>query len=186
MNAHETLSDILMNHVRESVIAAVRGTRMPTPPVEGCASEFLSRRCGVFVSIKRNGELRGCIGRIESDTPLSDTLSEIAAQAALSDPRFPPVTIDELDLITLELSVLTEPIVIDSLDKIRPGIDGIIVSGEGRRGCYLPQVGAETGWSAGKFVRHCLREKAGLPETSVEDGKASVEVFQAEIFHERQ
>ncbi|HBW48094.1 TPA: TIGR00296 family protein, partial [bacterium] len=68
---------------------------------------------------------------------------------------------------------------------VMPGRDGIIVSYRGRRGCYLPQVAVETGWSAEKFVMNCAREKAGIDRRDVEEGNATLEIFQADIFEEK-
>lgn len=170
----------LMRFVRAAVETAVRRTARPEPP----AMDYLQTRQGAFVSLKKARKLRGCIGRIIASTPLAQTILEVAADSALHDHRFPPVAPDELAAIEIELSVLTEPVRISSIGEIRPGIDGIIIRGQGRSGCFLPQVATETGWSVDEFVRRCLTDKAGLPPDAFAKGLAAIEVFQAEIFRE--
>lgn len=172
-------SRTLLAFVRDVVRAAVLRAAPPAPP----DLPLLRERRGCFVSLHEHGRLRGCIGTFRSHAPLSESLPSMAAAAALSDPRFSPVRANELDELDIEVSLLTPPRHIDSLDEIRAGVDGIHVLGRhGESGCYLPQVATETGWNAHEFVRHCLREKAGLPEDAFDRGEATIEIFQAEIF----
>lgn len=165
---------------RAAVAAAVGGMPPPARPDH----PFLAERRACFVTLKRHGILRGCIGSLEADEALGDAIVHLAAEAALRDPRFPPVQPEDLDTINVEVSVLTPPRPVDSIAAVRVGIDGVIVSGHGRRGVYLPQVATETGWSAEELVARCLAEKAGLPRDAVTRGDARLEIFQAEIFRE--
>lgn len=180
MKITATEEKTLTTFVRAVVTAAVRGEKPPPAP----ALALMKEPRGAFVTLKYRGHLRGCIGHIVTTDPLSRTITLMAAAAALEDPRFDPVTEDELDGIEVELSVLTEPRPVKGIADVRPGIDGIIVRGRGRGGVYLPQVATETGWNADEFVRHCLAEKAGLPPDAIERGLASLEVFQADVYHE--
>lgn len=170
----------LLVFVRAAVTAAVRGEEPPPAP----AFALLQEPRGAFVTLKRRGHLRGCIGHIVTSDPLSRTIPLMAAAAALEDPRFDPVSEEELAEIEVELSVLTEPRPVKGIADVRPGVDGIIVRGRGRSGVYLPQVATETGWNADEFVRHCLAEKAGLPPDAIERGQARLEVFQADVYRE--
>jgi AmmeMemoRadiSam system protein A len=174
------VKDAVLNLARSAVEAAVRQGAPPSPPDDA----FLDERRGCFVTLKRAGRLRGCIGTIEGREALGGALVRLAAEAALHDPRFPPVRPNELVGLDVEVSILTPPRAVASVDEVRVGIDGVIVSGGGRRGVYLPQVATETGWSAAELVARCLEEKAGLPRDAVARGAARLEVFQAEIFSE--
>ncbi|MEK8022714.1 MAG: AmmeMemoRadiSam system protein A [Candidatus Hydrogenedentota bacterium] len=172
-------SSLLVEFARASVHAAV--TRQPIPPAP--ALDILKQKRGCFVSLHKRDRLRGCIGNFVADVPLAEMIPSMAAAAALSDPRFDPVRADELDELSIELSILTPPARISSVREIRPGIDGILIRGaRGKSGCFLPQVATETGWSAEEFVRRCLTEKAGLPADAFIKGEATIEIFQAEIF----
>jgi AmmeMemoRadiSam system protein A len=172
----------LIAFVRASLEAAVCGAQPPAPPDD----PVLETCRGCFVTLHKAGRLRGCIGRIEvsSGERLAELIPAMCAAAALRDPRFPPVRSDELASIDVELSLLTPPRAVKSLDDVRPGIDGVIVRGGNQTGCFLPQVGTETGWSARQLVETCLVEKAGLPRDAFDRGAATLETFQAEIFGE--
>ena len=175
------LEKTLMRFVRACVESAVKNMPMPLTPEINLLNDFR----GCFVTLKKLGNLRGCIGMLEPQMPLKKAIPEMAEAAALRDPRFPRVTPDELEELQIELSILTLPHRVNSIDEVMPGRDGIIVSYRGRRGCYLPQVAVETGWSAEKFVMNCAREKAGIDRRDVEEGNATLEIFQADIFEEK-
>ena len=145
---------------------------------------------GVFVTLEKNGELRGCIGYPEPVRPLIDALIDAAISAATRDPRFPPVEPDELDEIEVEVSVLTPPTPIrvenpsEYPQRIRVGVDGLIVERGWARGLLLPQVATEWGWDAEEFLCNtCM--KAGLPPDCFYDPQTRVYRFQAQIFREK-
>lgn len=137
---------------------------------------------GAFVTIHRHGELRGCLGRLECDWPLNRIVMHLASIVADSDPRFEPVTPDELPHIAIEISLLTLDRPIASLDDIEVGRHGLIVEQGRRRGLLLPQVASEHGWDARTFVEHTCR-KAGLAPDGWQHG-ARVSVFEAFVFGE--
>lgn len=142
-------------------------------------------RGGAFVSLHdRGGELRGCIGFIESDDPHPRTVRDAAIAAATRDPRFPPVRADELPGLQIEISLLTSPRPIRA-DEVECGRHGLIVSRGGRRGLLLPQVPAQFGWDREQFLAATCR-KAGLPETAWRDPATTIEAFEAEVFSEPQ
>ncbi len=142
----------------------------------------LSRPSGAFVTLKRGGELRGCIGHIEPVYPLLETVSEMARAAALHDPRFPRVTAAEEPQLSLEISVMSPVVPVPDLGAIEVGRHGLVVERGGYRGLLLPQVPVEWGWDRETFLQHtCL--KAGLEADAYERG-ARVLWFEAEVFGE--
>jgi hypothetical protein len=137
---------------------------------------------GVFVTLKKRGDLRGCIGFIEAVAPLGQAVIRAAVYAATEDPRFRPVGADEVAGLEIEISVLTPPRQIASPELVRVGRHGLIVSRDGRKGVLLPQVPVENGWDRETFLEQgCL--KAGLPPDAWKRG-AKLEVFEAIVFHE--
>ena len=139
--------------------------------------------CGAFVSIFHDGELRGCLGRLNSPLPIARLVAQLAQAVADSDPRFDRVTPQELDGIDVEISVLTREREIRSVDEIEVGKHGLIVEQGTSRGLLLPQVPEEHGWDRDAFLAHtCL--KAGLAADAWRRG-ARLFVFEAQIFGER-
>ena len=168
----------LLALARRALEARVR--REPPPcPERGGALEWPR---GAFVTIHCHGDLRGCLGRIDTEAPLADTIADLAASVSDSDPRFDPVSVIELDGIDLEISVLTPEREIHSVADIEIGRHGLIVEQGARRGLLLPQVATEYGWDALTFVSHtCL--KAALPGDAWRHG-ARMLVFEAQVFGE--
>ncbi|MDO8580529.1 MAG: AmmeMemoRadiSam system protein B [Candidatus Omnitrophota bacterium] len=140
---------------------------------------------GAFVTIHQQGALRGCIGQIIADRPLFLIVREMAISAASRDPRFQPITIEELDNIDLEISVLSKPRQIKSVDEMIMGVHGVIVSRGSHHGVFLPQVAEETGWSKEEFLSQLCAQKAGLSPDAWEDPATKIEVFTAEVFSEK-
>ncbi len=126
--------------------------------------------------------LRGCIGSIEPSQPLFRTVIDNSYNAAFHDPRFPALSQEEFENITIEISVITAPRQIESLEDIIVGRDGLIIEQGDRRGLLLPQVPIEWGWSKEEFLIHTCR-KAGLPDYAWKHG-ARILTFQAIVFDE--
>lgn len=168
----------LLSLARRALEARVR--RQPPPgPERGGALEW---RRGAFVTIHCLGDLRGCLGRIDTGAPLADTIAELAASVSDSDPRFDPVSALEVEGIALEISVLTPEREVHVIVDIEVGRHGLIVEQGRRRGLLLPQVATEHGWDAETFVSHtCL--KAALPADAWRHG-ARMLVFEAQVFGE--
>lgn len=139
---------------------------------------------GTFVSLHAGEKLRGCVGTVADSTPLYRAIQEMAIAAANRDPRFEPVTLEELSLLTIEVSVLGERCRVTSAEEIQVGKHGICLSLSGRRGLLLPQVATEHGWDAMTFL-HRTCEKAGVGLDAWRDPDAVVEVFTAQVFDER-
>ncbi|MBF0478458.1 MAG: AmmeMemoRadiSam system protein A [Candidatus Omnitrophica bacterium] len=141
---------------------------------------------GAFVTIHKNGQLRGCIGNIIGQGPLLKTVRDMAIASATQDPRFEPVTPAELKDLELEISVLSKPRPIKSVDEIKMGEHGVIVKKNGiRLGIFLPQVATETGWSKEKFLSELCSQKAGLPADAWKDPATTLEIFTAQVFSEK-
>jgi AmmeMemoRadiSam system protein A len=139
-------------------------------------------RAPAFVSLYRQGQLRGCVGTLEPSLPLPQVLIEISVAAAVRDPRFPPLTRPELEATRLEISVLTSPAALERAEEIVVGRDGIVVEKAGRKSLLLPQVALQHRWSREQFLEQaCL--KAGLPLSAWREG-ARIAVFQAQVFAE--
>jgi len=137
---------------------------------------------GAFVTLKREGRLRGCIGTLECRRPLAEEIARVAASAAREDPRFTPLTAPELDGLDVELSVLGPLEEIDPHDAgaIEIGRHGLVVEQGRRRGLLLPQVATEWGWDREQFLSQ-TSVKAGLAPDAWRHG-ARVYRFDAEVF----
>ena len=141
---------------------------------------------GAFVTLIKNGQLRGCIGNIIGQQALVLTVRDMAIAAASEDPRFSPVTLDELKDIHVEISVLSLPGRIKDLDQIVLGRDGVIVSdGADHQGVFLPQVATETGWDKDRFLSELCNQKAGLSSDCWKDAHNSLYTFTADVFSEK-
>ena len=138
---------------------------------------------GVFVTLKKHNDLRGCIGYVDGIKPIYQAVIDNSFNAAFRDPRFQPLRRDELRAVTIEISVLTEPREIASINEIEIGRDGLII-GEGQsRGLLLPQVPVEWGWNREEFLIHTCR-KARLPDYAWRDKSVRIYRFQAIVFSE--
>jgi AmmeMemoRadiSam system protein A len=176
----------LLEIARNSIAHALAGAGR-RPEEKRLKSQILHGRLaeprGAFVTIRMGRDLRGCIGFIVSDRPLGEVVAEVAAKAALEDPRFPPMTMSELECATLEISALTPLKEIGGIDEIEVGRDGLLIELGRFRGLLLPQVATEQGWSREEFLDHTAR-KAGLPPKAWNDPAARIYRFSAEIMQE--
>ncbi len=153
-----------------------------TVPLARNFSANLQQPRGVFVTLKKKGELRGCIGHMIADEPLGKIVGTMAIQAALNDRRFSPLTAEELKDIEIEISVLTPMKKIASAADILVGRDGVLLTKDGRSAVFLPQVATEQGWSREETLDH-LCQKAGLDAGCWKKG-AQFSTFQALVFNE--
>jgi AmmeMemoRadiSam system protein A len=153
-----------------------------TVPLARGFNENVQQPRGVFVTLKKKGELRGCIGRIIGDEPLCKLVGAMALQAAFNDSRFQPLGADELSDTNIEISVLTPMKKVAGAADIVVGRDGVLLSKEGRSAVFLPQVATEQGWNREELLDNlCL--KAGLTAGSWKEG-AQLSSFQAVVFSE--
>jgi hypothetical protein len=142
----------------------------------------LTRRSGVFVTLRQQGQLRGCIGRTKADLPLFESVQQLSIQAATEDPRFPALTRPELDDVTIEVSVLSPLRRLADVGQVEVGTHGLMIFEGGRQGLLLPQVPVEEGWDHQAYL-HNLCLKAGLSEGCWRDG-AALYAFTALAFGE--
>lgn len=171
---------ILAGIAHRAIASAVLEKRiLDLPPYPAALSE----RRGAFVSLYREGALRGCVGQVENPGPLADVVARSAISAALYDSRFLPVSVEEVDALSVEISVLTQP------ERIVPeaivvGRHGLLVARGTVRGLLLPQVAVERNWNAQRFLEEtCV--KAGLPRDAWKEGAATeVLAFTAEVYSE--
>jgi AmmeMemoRadiSam system protein A len=138
---------------------------------------ILDEHPGLFVTLRKYGELRGCIGTMRTSEPLRSSLRRITVEAALQDPRFEPVVDGELQLCVIEHSILTVPREVEDWNEIRLGTDGIILSAGGKRALFLPEVAQEHGWDVPETLTH-LSRKAGLPSDGWRREDARLELFE--------
>ena len=162
-----------------SIKDSLDGKRIAQPILNSQFS-ILNSRCGAFVSLHKQGRLRGCIGHFGEDVPLHEIVAEMARAAAFEDPRFMPVTRDELDDIDIEISVLTPMRRIQSLDEFQLHKHGIYIKKGYRSGTFLPQVADEVNWTKEEFVGHCAQDKAGIGWDGWKD--AELYVYEAIVF----
>jgi len=139
---------------------------------------------GAFVSLHtRGGALRGCVGCLSATEPLGEVVEAMAEAAALRDPRFQPVRADEVDELSIEISVLAPSEPLASLAELELGREGLVVVGRGQRGVLLPQVATEHGWDAATFAEQtCV--KARLPPDAYLRDDVQLYRFRAEVFSE--
>jgi AmmeMemoRadiSam system protein A len=170
---------ILLRLARQALEVGVCGLIEPKE-LSDPAPDLLEPR-GAFVTLRKHGELRGCIGHVITSAPLYKTVQECAVAAALADPRFPPITPDDVPSVHLEISVLSTPMEIDP-ERIVIGEHGLIISQGRRRGLLLPQVPITWNWSREQFLEETCA-KAGLAADAWKRG-ARIEAFTAEVFEE--
>jgi AmmeMemoRadiSam system protein B/AmmeMemoRadiSam system protein A len=138
---------------------------------------------GAFVTLKKHGELRGCIGHLIGDRPLYLIIQNVAVSAAVADQRFPPVTEEELSDLEIEISVLSPLEQVESVDQIQVGRHGVIIRRALNQAVYLPQVALEQGWGREEMLENlCL--KAGLSKEAWKKEGTRFYVFTAEVFEE--
>ncbi len=167
----------LLKYARDVIWASLYHQGRPEAPTLST-----TLRCGAFVTLKEAGSLRGCIGRMQSDDPLVTTVSEMAYAAAFEDPRFPLLRKEEIDLITIEITILS-PLRPIASEEVIIGRHGLLISAFGRSGVLLPQVPVEYGWDRETFLEQVCR-KAGLPADAWKSSHAMLYGFEGFVFSE--
>jgi len=169
----------LLNIARKTIEEHCRMNKKYDPDATNFSAS-LNKKCGVFVSLHKKGKLRGCMGRLVGTIPLYKMVQMMAISAALHDPRFRSVELDELGEIDIEISVLSPLKKIDDIGEIKLGKHGIFMEDGNHTGVFLPQVATETGWNKEEFLGHCAHDKAGMEW----DGwkTADLYIFTATVF----
>jgi AmmeMemoRadiSam system protein A len=182
-----TEKELLLKIARQAIEQALRGEKHIPINVDDF-SAALSEPGACFITLSTAGQLRGCVGSIELDRALILDVHDRAVSAAFSDPRFPSLTLPELEDLVIEISALTRPIPLryetpdDLVKKLRAGIDGVILKKGFKRATFLPQVWEKLSDPELFLSRLCL--KLGLPSDSWRVEKLDVEVYQVEKFSE--
>lgn len=170
----------LLHIARKSIECAV--AQEPTPQFNYDFAVFREKR-GAFVTLHRQGQLRGCIGYVFAYHPLIETIQETAQAAALRDPRFPPVTTKEIPELDIEISVLSPLREIHDIKDIKVGTHGIYIKRDFNSGLLLPQVATQYNWQHQEFVEQtCL--KAGLSQNAWQNEDTQIYIFSAQVFGE--
>jgi len=173
----------LMELARASVRATITGQ---APPTVGAVEGTLAEERGCFVTLTNAGRLRGCIGTFQPDRPLGEMIVEMGAAAA-RDPRFiyhAPILPEEVDQLTIGVSVLSPLEATDDPLSLEIGTHGIYIVSGHRAGCFLPEVASDQGWGAEEFLRQCCAGKAQLPPDAWQHPETTVYLFTSEKFGE--
>lgn len=159
-------------------IARRLGQDAPRPATD---APLLAEHYGAFVTLKREGRLRGCIGNVSAAGPLAETIERMAQAAAFEDPRFPPLTADELPEVDIEISILGPITPCPDPQQVEVGRHGLIVRRGFHSGLLLPQVAVEWGWDRETFLdQTCV--KAGLPRGCWKKPRVELWWFEAVVF----
>jgi MEMO1 family protein len=151
----------LFSIARNAILERLKGTKLPEPDAKDIP-EKLKLQMGVFVTLKINGELRGCIGRFISSDPLYELTKASARSSAFEDPRFGPLSLEEYNKVEVEITVLGPLKKIENINEIVLGKHGIYIKKDLRAGTMLPQVATENHWSREEFLGYTSRDKAGI------------------------
>ena len=182
-------SGSLSAEARRQLLALARGTLVahfrgePPPRLASDRAETFGQSRALFVTLRRAGQLRGCIGTLAPEGDLARMVPRFVLRAAFEDPRFPGLTAEELTGCTIEISVLTPPRPVERPEDVVVGRDGLIIELGARRGLLLPQVATEWGFDRVTFLAEVSR-KAGLPPDAWQLPAARLWSFQAEVFAE--
>lgn len=166
---------------KETLESYLKDRTVPKIEVE---NEVLNQKLGAFVTLRKNGQLRGCIGRFEPDQPLWEVVQKMAIAAATEDLRFPQVGLRELKDIKIEISVLSPRRKIADWREIELGKHGVYIQKGTRSGVFLPQVATENNWDLDTFMGMLCAQKAGLDWDCWKKGKVDIYVFTAQVFEE--
>lgn len=170
---------MLLNAVKEAIQSAfIIETKKD---IDYCDYPNLMLNAGAFVTLRKSGNLRGCIGYIISNNTLFETIQDAARQAAFNDPRFPQLRQSELDEIEIEISVLSPPFKMESYDDIEIGKHGLILNDCGRRALLLPQVPVEYNMNRDEYLS-ALCEKACLYSDKWKEKQLDINLFTATVF----
>jgi AmmeMemoRadiSam system protein A len=174
---------VLLAQARESIASELE-KRKPLYSETGIKTDSsLYKPCGAFVTLHKNGNLRGCIGRMTANLPLLETVRLMAREAAFGDPRFPPLRNEELPQCHIEISALSPMETCGDPMQVKVGVHGLYIRKGGRSGVLLPQVPVEQGWNLSEYLEYiCV--KAGLPQGSWKDSSAELLTFTAIVFSE--
>jgi len=170
----------LIQLAKDSIKTSFSGSKLAISDLK--KNPKFSQKAAAFVTLHKNGKLRGCIGQVIARDVLLDTVINMAKAAAFEDPRFPRLQESEVGQLEFEISVLTPMQEIKSVDEIKVGKHGIMIRRGNSSGLFLPQVATEQGWDRNQLLKGVC-QKAGLPVDAWENN-AEIFIFSAEVFGE--
>jgi len=173
----------LLKDARSTIEQYLTSGEKPKADIKSLKGE-LAAPSAVFVTLMKNGELRGCIGTIEADKPLAQAVQDYAVAAATQDPRFSKLSLNELREVKIEISVLSPIMQIENHEEIVPNRDGVIVERGGSKGLFLPQVWEHVNGNKEEFMNLLCSEKAGLPKDAWKDSATKLYTFSVFSFEE--
>lgn len=171
----------LLRIARETLESYLKNKKIPEFKIE---DEVLNQPLSAFVTLRIDGNLRGCIGEFEPKKPLYKVVQDKVIDAALHDSRFSPVDFNELKNIKIEISVLSTKVKIDDWRKIKLRKHGVVIQKGLRGGTFLPQVADDTGWTLEEFLENLCSGKAGLPKDCYKDKNTKIFTYTAQVFEE--
>jgi AmmeMemoRadiSam system protein A len=172
----------LLNIARQTLESYLRDKKKPEIKVKDSA---LEEKLGAFVTLRKNGQLKGCLGEFESEKPLYQVIQDKVIAAAVNDPRFKPLTYQEIKNVRIEISVLSPRQKIYDWQQIELGKHGVVIKRDLRSGTFLPQVAQESGWDLETFLANLCWHKAGLPPDYYKESEAEIYTFTAQVFGEK-
>jgi AmmeMemoRadiSam system protein A len=173
----------LLLGIAHNAIMGMLDNRRDILPDNDKLTANLKSSFGAFVSVYIHNQLRGCIGRLETTEMLFKTVHNMAKAAAMHDTRFEPVSVEEIDSLSVEISVLTPLKRIESIDEIIPGKHGVLIRKDYKSGTFLPQVARRTGWSTKEMLQQCSERKAGLGPNGWKE--ADIFIYEALIISDK-
>jgi uncharacterized protein len=171
----------LLEIAKRAIIAKAGNRELPKLTMD---LPILKEKRGAFVTLKKRGHLRGCIGYIKAVKSLGDTVQEMAVAAAFHDPRFPSVKGEEIRDLSFEISVLSPLQRVKNIDDIEVGKHGLYIVRGYNSGLLLPQVATEYGWDRETFLKETCY-KAGLPPKAWKDKETEIYIFSADYFNDK-
>jgi len=176
-----SLTEEEKDQLKKMAKGAIEGVLFGKKEETQAIPETLKEKMGVFVTLKKKGELRGCIGYLRGVMPLYKAVKDVAIESAFRDPRFSPLDKKEWKDIEIEISVLTPMKKIQDINEIKVGVHGLYIEKGGYSGLLLPQVATEYNWDAITFLKHTCY-KAGLPEDAWKSKDTNLYIFSADVF----
>lgn len=183
------MNDLNLNIGQKSLLLKIARNTINYTVKGNAARDFsikdpgLAVHCGAFVTLHSHGNLRGCIGNIIAEAPLWETVSNMAIEAAMRDPRFPAVSPEELKEIEIEISVLSQLKKIDDIEEIEVGKHGLLIKSGFSQGLLLPQVASDYKWDKIQFLENTCN-KAGLDKNCYKEKNCEILIFSAIVFGE--
>ena len=171
---------LLLEIARDAIIYHLED-RIPSK-LQGLEAELL-QKSGAFVTLRKGGQLRGCVGQIVSDKPLYETVAEAAIAAATRDPRFHRLDLSEMPQLEIEISVLTPLQPLERIEDLEIGVHGLYIKDSKYSGLLLPQVATAHNWDCTQFLQQVCK-KAKLPEEAWQDSETEIYLFSSHVFGE--